>query len=220
LIGIEDREPLEEWDGLGIFAGFDSALLLVVRHKAIGIDDGGTALTLADVTAKTERLAEREPTLAGEAALDDGAPQDQHIDSGIAALGRDILRHRERRVRCRGPPRLNPGHAACFQFADDLVGDFLIKPGAVLTGTGASGESGHRGSPRRAPRASLAAWNPSRETRPHSRSPAATLQSARADSKLRNDPQAPASGMDARRVKTRHGRGFSEADSPARRATP
>ena len=46
----------------------------------------------------------------------------------------------------------------------------LIKARPVLAGTGASGVSGHRGSPRRAPRASLATSNPSRKTRPHSNS--------------------------------------------------
>jgi hypothetical protein len=194
LIGIEDREPLEEWDCLCVFAGLNSALLLVVRHEAVGIDDGGAALAFADVTAKIERLSEREPTLAGEAALDDGAPQDQHIDSGIAALGRCVLRHREGRVRPRCSPRLDPGHAAYFQFGNDLVGDFLVEPGAVLTVTGASAGSVHRGSPRRAPRASLAAWNPSRKTRPHSRSAAAILHTRGRIRFWGTNPQAPRQG--------------------------
>src|SRR3546814_16308267 len=62
----------------------------------------------------------------------------------------------------RGAPRLYPGNAAGLQLGDDLVGDFLIEARPVVTGTGASGGSGHRGSPRRAPGASLPILNPSR----------------------------------------------------------
>src|SRR3546814_3851094 len=100
------------------------------------------------------------PALAGEATLDDGAPEDQDVDPGVAPLGRGILRHGERRLGFRGAPRLYPGNAAGLQLGDDLVGDFLIEARPVVTGTGASGGSGHRGSPRRAPGASLPILNP------------------------------------------------------------
>src|SRR3546814_9277205 len=112
--------------------------------------------------AEPERLAEGQPALAGEATLDDGAPEDQDVDPGVAPLGRGTLRHGERRLGFRGAPRLYPGNAAGLQLGDDLVGDFLIEARPVVTGTGASGGSGHRGSPRRAPGASLPILNPSR----------------------------------------------------------
>src|SRR3546814_14053773 len=66
------------------------------------------------------------PALAGEATLDDGAPEDQDVDPGVAPLGRGILRHGERRLGFRGAPRLYPGNAAGLQLGDDLVGDFLL----------------------------------------------------------------------------------------------
>ena len=55
--------------------------------------------------------------------------------------------------------------AAGLKLGYDLVGDFVVKARPAGTGTHASGASGHRGSPRRAPRASLANPNPSRPTR-------------------------------------------------------
>ncbi len=59
------------------FAGLAGASLLVFRHEAVGIDDGGAALALADMAAKRERLAEGQPTLAGITALDHCAPEQE-----------------------------------------------------------------------------------------------------------------------------------------------
>ena len=53
----------------------------VLRREAVGINDGRAALTLPDIAAEAERLAEGQPTLGGEAAFDDGAPEDRRIDS-------------------------------------------------------------------------------------------------------------------------------------------
>ena len=66
--------------------------------------------------------------------LDDGTPQDQHIDPGIAALRRGIVRHGERRLGRRRPPGLHPGDAAGLQLGDDLVGDFVVKARPVVAG--------------------------------------------------------------------------------------
>ena len=67
--------------------------------------------------------------------LDDGAPQDQHIDPGISALRGSVARHGERRFdRCR-PPWLHPGNTAGLQLSDDLVGDFGVKACPVVAGT-------------------------------------------------------------------------------------
>lgn len=63
LRGIEDSEPLEERDRVGVVAGFASAPFLVVWDEAVGIDDGGAALALPDIAAKRERLAEGKPAL-------------------------------------------------------------------------------------------------------------------------------------------------------------
>jgi hypothetical protein len=103
------------------------------------IDDGGVVLALADVAAEPQRLAERHPILGAEAVLDHRTPEDQYVDSRILAAGRRILRHGERRLRCYGPPRLNPGHTAGLQLGDDLVGDFLMEARPVSTGASASG---------------------------------------------------------------------------------
>jgi hypothetical protein len=101
------------------------------------MDDGGAALTLSNVATEGEGLPERDPTLPGKAALNDGAPQDQDIDPGIAPIGGRVLRHGERSAGCRRSPRLDQGTRPRFQLSDDLVGDFLIKPRPAVSGTGA-----------------------------------------------------------------------------------
>ena len=52
LVRVENGKSLEEWDCLRFFAGLGRPPLFVVRHEAIGIDDGGAALALADVAAE------------------------------------------------------------------------------------------------------------------------------------------------------------------------
>ncbi|PWJ72651.1 hypothetical protein C7441_1328 [Pseudaminobacter salicylatoxidans] len=170
LGGVEDGEPLEERDAVRLVSGLAGASLLVLGSEAVGIDDGGAAFALADIAAERERLAEGEPALAGEAMLDDGAPEDQDIDPRIAPAGCGVLRHGERRLDGRRAPGLDPGQTPGLQLADDLVGDFVVKARPVGAGARAAILSGHRGSPRRAPEASLPALNPSRKTRPHSHS--------------------------------------------------
>ena len=75
LIRVENREALEEWNGLGFLTVLAGAMLFFVWHKAVGIDDGRAALALADVTAERQRLAEGEPALACKSAFDGGAPR-------------------------------------------------------------------------------------------------------------------------------------------------
>ena len=58
--------------------------------------------------------------------------------------------------------------AAGRELGNDLGGDFILEARPAGTGPSASGVSGHRGSPRRAPGASLPVLNPLRKTRPHS----------------------------------------------------
>ncbi len=165
LGSVKDGEPLQERDGGRFLAGLASASLLVIRHKAVGIDDGGALLALADIAAERERLAKGQPALGGEAVLDDGAPEAQDVDPRILAAGGGVLRHGERRLRRRRPPRLDPGHAAGLQLGDNLAGDFVIEARPVVAGASGCGFSGHRGSPRRAPEASPPALDPSRRTR-------------------------------------------------------
>ncbi len=171
LRGVEDGEALQERDGLRLLAGLRRAPAFVVRREAVGIDDGRAALAFADMTAEAERLAEGQPALASKAVLDDGAPQNEHVDPGVAPLGAGVPGQAERRLRRRRPPGLDPGRTAGLQLGDDLVGDFLIEARPVLAGAGASSVSGHRGSPRRALAEPLSTTlNPSRKTRPHSHS--------------------------------------------------
>ena len=122
-----------------------------------------------------------------------------------------IARHGERRLDCRRSPWLHPGDTAGLQLGDDLVGDFGVKARAVVAGASASGVSGHRGSPRRAPEASLPTFNPSRQTRP-----ALSLSTWRGTGKRTAHPH----GYLFDRVDARNGddaakRGFSAADKPA-----
>ena len=167
---VEHSEALEERDRLRLLAGLLRPFLLVVGNEAVGVDHGGAVLAPADIAAEAEGLAKRQPALGREAVLDHGTPEDQHVYPGIEPAGGRVLRHGERRFRRRRSPRLDPGHAAGLQLGDDLGGDFIVEARPVGTGPSVSGVSGHRGSPRRAPGASLPALNPSRKPRPHSHS--------------------------------------------------
>src|SRR4029077_17584104 len=120
LVGVEHRESLEEWDHPGLIAVAFSPLALFFGRETVCVDDSRAVFAFADIAAEATRLAKGEPALAGEEALNDGPPKDQHVDAGIAALGRRVFRHGERRFRRRGPPRLDPGHAASLQLCDDL----------------------------------------------------------------------------------------------------
>jgi len=81
LVGIEDRKAFEERDRVRLVAGLGRALGFPVRDEAIGIDDRGAGLALARMAAELEGLAEREPVLAGEAALGDRALENEDIDA-------------------------------------------------------------------------------------------------------------------------------------------
>jgi hypothetical protein len=81
LVGVEYCEPLQKRNRIGLVSVALGAPALLVGHKAIGVDDGRAALALADMAAKAERLAKREPVLSAEAVLDHRAPQDQHVDA-------------------------------------------------------------------------------------------------------------------------------------------
>ena len=134
LGGVEDCEPFQERDCGRFLAGLAGASLLVIRHKAVGIDDGGAVLALAHIAAERERLAKGQPALCGEAVLDHGAPEDQDVDPRILPAGGRVLRHGKRRLRRGRPPGLDPGHAAGLQFSDDLAGDFVIERRPVVAG--------------------------------------------------------------------------------------
>ena len=60
---VEDSEALEERDRLRFLAGFSRPFLLVVGNEAVGIDNGGAVLALADIAAEAEGLAKRQPEL-------------------------------------------------------------------------------------------------------------------------------------------------------------
>jgi len=167
---VEDRESLEEGDGLGVLASLAGASLLVAGDEAVGVNNGDAVLAPADMAAEREGLAKDQPALTGEAVLDDGAPEDQHIDAGIAASRGRVPGHGEGRLGRRCPPRLNPGKPAGLQLGENHAGDFIIEARPVGAGTGARIMSGHRGSPRRAPEASPPALNPSRKPGLHSHS--------------------------------------------------
>ena len=139
LIGVEHGEALGEWDGGRLVAVAVGAVALGLGDEAVGIDHRGAPLALADIASQRERLAEGEPGLAGVAALNDRAPEDQHVDPRIAPAGRGVLRQSDGHPGARGAPGLDPGQAPSLQLGDDLVGDFGIEARPVLTGTSASG---------------------------------------------------------------------------------
>ena len=139
LVGVEHREALQEGNGSRLVPVALGPPALLIGDEAVGIDDSRAGLALTDMAAEPKRLAKREPALARKAALYDCTPQDQHIDPGVAAAGRGILRHGEGCPRGRRAPGLDPGHAACLQLGDDLVGDFLIEARPVPAGASARG---------------------------------------------------------------------------------
>jgi len=151
LLDIEDGEALEEVDRAGVLARFLRALTLLAGDEAVGVDHRRAALALAHAAAQRERLAEGKPDLAGIAALDDSAPEDQHVDAGIAPAGRGILRQGQRRGHARSSPGLHPGQAPGLEVGDDPVGDLVVEVRAVTRGSAARGrprrEAGHGGSP-------------------------------------------------------------------------
>ena len=106
-------------------------------------------------------------------------------------------------------PRDTPG----LQLSYDLVGDFGVKARTIIAVTNSCGASGHRGSPRRAPEASLPNFNPSRQIQSAlSLSTAVTLHGPRGKRTLL------CARMEARRVKTREaGLQRSRQPSPAGR---
>jgi hypothetical protein len=165
LIGVEDREALQEMNGLSLLATLVRPPFFLGRDEAVGINHRRSTLALAYVATKRQRLTEREPALARESLLDHGAPKDQHVDAAIRPAGFGVFRHRQRRFRCCRSPWLNPGQTSGFEFSHDLGGDFVVKIRPAHAGMRFWMMWGHRGAPRQALQASLAARNLSRPNR-------------------------------------------------------
>ena len=204
LQSVEDREPLQERNGLRILAGLAGASLLVVGDEPVGINDSGAVFAAPYMAAKRQRLAESQPALAGITVLDDSAPENEHVDAGVAAPRGGVLRHGERRLRRGRTPRLDPRQPPSVQLADDLCGDLVIQASAARAGLVAV--LGHRGSPRRVPGASLPALNPSRKTR--SALSLSGYTGARDGSPKREDPAAGASALPTARPSGRRPQGM------------
>ena len=123
LLDVEHGEAFEERDGAGRRAIVMRPSALVVGDEAVGIDDGGPALALADVASKRAGLPESQPALRGIALLDDGVPQDEDIHAAVGPAGGGIPGQSKRRAHARRAPRLNPGQSPGLQLGYDLVGD-------------------------------------------------------------------------------------------------
>src|SRR4051812_47783452 len=116
LVDVEDREALEEWNRLRFLAGLGCALLLVIGNEAVSIDNGCAVLTLPDMAAHRQRLAEGEPTLSRE-ECSTTAPQrirtlshytagsSRHSSAWRAALSPPPCPRAEPRARGRPPAR-------------------------------------------------------------------------------------------------------------------
>src|SRR5215472_5397421 len=132
LVGIENREALEERDRVRLVAGFRRACPFAVGNEAVGIDETNALFALADMRADFERLPEREPFLGGEAALGAGDPEDEDVDARIKAAGGGVAWKAKRGCDAGdiARPRLHPRHATLFELGDDLGGDLLIQAAA------------------------------------------------------------------------------------------
>src|ERR1700680_1155980 len=87
LVGVEHRESLEERNCIGLVSVALGPPAFLVGREAVRIDDCRALLTLADVSAQAKRLAESEPALGAEAAVDHRSPENEHIDARVTALG-------------------------------------------------------------------------------------------------------------------------------------
>jgi hypothetical protein len=70
------REPLQERNRTRLVSIALRPPAFLVWRKAVGEHNGRAVFAFADVAAQAKGLAKREPALTGEAALDDGAPED------------------------------------------------------------------------------------------------------------------------------------------------
>jgi hypothetical protein len=112
---VEDRESLQERNRLRFLARLRGAPTLVLRGEPVGIDDGRAMLAFPHMSIKAQRLAKGQPTLAGEAVLNDGAPQNEHVNPAIAPMGCGVPGHSDRGFRRRRPPGLDPRRPAGLQ---------------------------------------------------------------------------------------------------------
>ena len=140
LVDIEDGEALEECHLPGLAILVAGAFLLMLWREAIGIADDRAALALADMAAGGVGLGIGQPALRCVTTLDDGRPQHQDVDAGIAPAGRGIDRHGAGAGG--GIPGLDPGKPSRLELGDDAVGDLGIE---ALTDIGhGSAPSKHR----------------------------------------------------------------------------
>ena len=91
LICIENREALQERNGARFATALCGAPLRIIRNEAVGINDGGAAFAFAHMTAERQRLAKRQPALAGVRLLDCFSPEDEDVNARVVAIGRCVL---------------------------------------------------------------------------------------------------------------------------------
>jgi transposase len=118
---------------VAFLASLVGAITHVVGNEAVGIDDGGPALALADVAPEREGLPESHPALRGVAPVDDGVPQDEDVDAAVGPAAGSIPGQSKRRAHARRAPRLDPRQSASLQLGYDLVGDLLVEPGLLVS---------------------------------------------------------------------------------------
>src|SRR5690606_16465481 len=124
-----------EGDGLRVLARVARAFLFGGGGEAVGIDDGGAALALADAAACCERLPKGQPRLRRPALFDHRAPQDEDIDAAVGTASQRITRQAGRGGggAFGAPPRLDPWEAASFELGDDTAGNLVVEIGAGRT---------------------------------------------------------------------------------------
>ena len=81
---VENGETLEERDRLRFVAGLCGATAFVIRREPVGIYDSRAALAFAHIPIEAEGLTKGQPALARKAMFDDGTPQNEHVNSGVA----------------------------------------------------------------------------------------------------------------------------------------
>ena len=125
LVDIEHGEALQKRNGSRLAVLAASLLGLTLGGKAIGITDHRAGLAAPDMPTCGFCLPVGQPPPNTKPALDDCAPEDQHIDPGIGPPGHCIVRHGTGTPRC--IPRLHPWQPSLFQLTDDPRRDLAIK---------------------------------------------------------------------------------------------
>jgi hypothetical protein len=95
----------------------------------MGLNHANSMLTASNGSAQCLGLAKRQKGVAGQAARRHGIPEVEDVDAAIGSAADGVVRQAHRSSHA--VPRLYPRHAPDFKFADNSLGDLVVKIGPV-----------------------------------------------------------------------------------------